>query len=104
MAAPLPPAPYGAAHLSGPLISNGLAAFTFWGWQLIIVLAAVTLPLGITSAKYAELEWPIDILIAIVWVAYAIVFLAPLPGRKVRHIMLPTGFLAPLLSLWLCFI
>ena len=52
------------------LISDGLAAFVFWGWQLVIVLAAVTLPLGLTSSKeYAELEWPIDILITIVWVA-----------------------------------
>ena len=43
------------------LFSDGLAAFTFWGWQAVIVLAAVTLPLGITTSKeYAELEWPID--------------------------------------------
>ena len=49
------------------LFSDKLAAFTFWGWQLIILLAAVTLPLGMTSGKeYAELEWPIDILIAVV--------------------------------------
>jgi len=52
-----------------------LAMFVFAGWQLVIVAAAVTLPLGYTQGKeYAELEWPIDILIAIVWVAYAIVF------------------------------
>jgi cytochrome c oxidase cbb3-type subunit 1 len=52
-----------------------LAAFTFWGWQLVIVAAAITLPLGITTSKeYAELEWPIDILITLVWVAYAVVF------------------------------
>ena len=51
-----------------PLFSDRLAAFTFWGWQLFIVAAAITLPLGLTSAKeYAELEWPIDILIALVW-------------------------------------
>jgi cytochrome c oxidase cbb3-type subunit 1 len=49
-----------------------LAAFTFWGWQLVILLAAISLPLGITQGKeYAELEWPIDLLIAVVWVAYA---------------------------------
>ena len=49
-----------------------LAEFTFWGWQLIILLAALTLPFGITTGKeYAELEWPIDLLIAVVWVAYA---------------------------------
>jgi cytochrome c oxidase cbb3-type subunit 1 len=51
------------------LISDKLAAFTFWGWQLVIVLAAITLPLGITTSKeYAELEWPIDLLITVVWV------------------------------------
>src|SRR5436190_943245 len=65
------------------LLSDKLAAFTFWGWQLIIVLAAVTLPLGMTSGKeYAELEWPIDVLIAIVWVAYAVVFLGTLVKRR----------------------
>ena len=58
------------------LFADKLAAFTFWGWQAVIVLAAITLPLGITSSKeYAELEWPIDLLIAVVWVAYAVVFL-----------------------------
>ena len=57
------------------LFAPGLAAFTFWGWQLIIVLAALSLPLGFTSGKeYAELEWPIDILITLVWVSYAVVF------------------------------
>lgn len=49
------------------LFLPGLAAFTFWGWQLVILLAAITLPLGYTQGKeYAELEWPIDILIAVV--------------------------------------
>src|SRR3972149_1081882 len=48
------------------LFSDGLAAFTFWGWQAVIVAAAITLPMGITTSKeYAELEWPIDILIAL---------------------------------------
>lgn len=57
------------------LFSDKLAAFTFWGWQAVILLAVITLPLGITSSKeYAELEWPIDVLITLVWVAYAIVF------------------------------
>src|SRR3954464_4546036 len=66
------------------LFSDGLAAFTFWGWQAIIVLAAVTLPAGLTTGKeYAELEWPIDLLIAVVWVAYAIVFLGTLVKRRV---------------------
>ncbi len=75
------------------LISDGLAAFVFWGWQLIIVLAAITLPLGITSGKeYAELEWPIDILITIVWVAYAIVFFGTVIKRKTSHIYVANWF------------
>jgi len=75
------------------LFSDGLAAFTFWGWQAVIVLAAVTLPLGITTAKeYAELEWPIDILIALVWVAFAIVFFGTLAKRKVEHIYVANWF------------
>jgi len=75
------------------LFSNGLAAFTFWGWQAIIVLAAVTLPLGITTGKeYAELEWPIDILIALVWVAYAIVFFGTIAKRKIKHIYVANWF------------
>ncbi len=58
------------------LFADALAAFTFWGWNAIIVLAALTLPLGITAGKeYAELEGPIDILITLVWVAYAVVFM-----------------------------
>ena len=57
------------------MFSDGLSAFHFWGWQAIIVAAALTLPLGFTQAKeYAELEWPIDIAIAVVWVAFAINF------------------------------
>ncbi|HRH30010.1 MAG TPA: cbb3-type cytochrome c oxidase subunit I, partial [Aquabacterium sp.] len=50
------------------LISDKLAAFTFWGWQLVILAAAISLPLGMTQGKeYAELEWPIDLLITVVW-------------------------------------
>ncbi len=76
-----------------PLFLPGLAKFTFWGWQLVIVLAAVTLPLGFTSGKeYAELEWPIDILIAVVWVAYAVVFFGTVGIRKVRHIYVANWF------------
>jgi cytochrome c oxidase cbb3-type subunit 1 len=75
------------------LFSDALASFTFWGWQLIIVLAAVTLPLGITSGKeYAELEWPIDILITLVWVAYAINFFGTVIKRKVSHIYVANWF------------
>ena len=71
----------------------GLASFVFWGWQAVIVLAAISLPLGYTSAKeYAELEWPIDILIAIVWVAYAIVFFETIRRRKVSHIYVANWF------------
>ena len=75
------------------IFSDGLAAFTFWGWQLVIVLAAVTLPLGITQGKeYAELEWPIDILITVVWVVYAIVFFGTIAKRKVTHIYVANWF------------
>jgi cytochrome c oxidase cbb3-type subunit 1 len=75
------------------LFCDKLAAFTFWGWQAVIVLAAITLPLGITSGKeYAELEWPIDILIALVWVAYAVVFFGTLWKRKVPHIYVANWF------------
>jgi cytochrome c oxidase cbb3-type subunit I len=77
------------------LFSDKLASFTFWGWQLVIVLAAVTLPLGITQGKeYAELEWPIDILITIVWVAYACVFFGTLATRKIKHIYVANWFFA----------
>ncbi|WOG29753.1 cytochrome-c oxidase, cbb3-type subunit I [Endozoicomonas sp. 8E] len=76
-----------------PLAMPGLASFTFWGWQLVIVLAAITLPMGMTSSKeYAELEWPIDILIAIVWVSYAIVFFATIMKRKAKHIYVANWF------------
>jgi cytochrome c oxidase cbb3-type subunit I len=75
------------------IFSDGLAAFTFWGWQAVIVLAAITLPLGYTSGKeYAELEWPIDILIAVVWVSYAVVFFGTLARRKVSHIYVANWF------------
>ena len=71
----------------------GLASFTFWGWQLIILSAAITLPLGITTSKeYAELEWPIDILIAVVWVSYAVVFFGTVMKRKVKHIYVANWF------------
>jgi len=75
------------------LFAERLAGFTFWGWQAVIVLAALTLPMGITTSKeYAELEWPIDILIAIVWVAYAVVFFGTLAKRKVQHIYVANWF------------
>jgi cytochrome c oxidase cbb3-type subunit 1 len=75
------------------LWSDKLAAFTFWGWQLVILSAAITLPLGITSSKeYAELEWPIDILITLVWVAYAVVFFGTLTQRRIKHIYVANWF------------
>ena len=75
------------------LISDTLASFIFWGWQLVIVLAAITLPLGLTSSKeYAELEWPIDILITIVWVAYAVIFFGTVMKRKTKHIYVANWF------------
>jgi len=77
------------------LFSDRLAAFTFWGWQSVIVLAVITLPLGITTTKeYAELEWPIDLLIAVVWVVYAIVFLGTIVKRRVSHIYVANWFFA----------
>ena len=75
------------------LFGGPLAAFTFWGWQVVIVLAAISLPLGITSGKeYAELEWPIDLLIAVIWVVYAIVFFGTIATRKVKHIYVANWF------------
>lgn len=75
------------------LMSDSLASIVFWGWQLVIVLAAISLPLGYTTTKeYAELEWPIDILIALVWVAYAVLFFGTLMKRKVSHIYVANWF------------
>jgi cytochrome c oxidase cbb3-type subunit I len=75
------------------LFSDTLASFTFWGWQLVILLAAISFPLGITQSKeYAELEWPIDILIAVVWVSYGIVFVGTLMKRKTPHIYVANWF------------
>jgi len=75
------------------LFGGPLAAFTFWGWTIVILLAAITLPLGMTSGKeYAELEWPIDLLIAVIWVAYAIVFFGTVMKRKAKHIYVANWF------------
>ena len=69
------------------------AAFVFWGWQAIIVAAAVTLPLGLGQGKeYAELIWPIDVAIAAVWVAYAVLFFGTIAVRKVKHIYVANWF------------
>ncbi|RUO36504.1 cytochrome-c oxidase, cbb3-type subunit I [Aliidiomarina sanyensis] len=75
------------------LFSDKLAAFTFWGWQAVIVAAVITLPLGITTSKeYAELEWPISILILLVWVAFIIVFFGTLAIRRTSHIYVANWF------------
>ncbi|MDX5405840.1 MAG: cytochrome-c oxidase, cbb3-type subunit I [Chromatiaceae bacterium] len=76
------------------LFAEKLAMFTFWGWQAVIVAAVITLPMGLTSSKeYAELEWPIDILITLVWVSYAIVFFGTIVKRKTSHIYVANWFL-----------
>ncbi|CEA06262.1 cbb3-type cytochrome c oxidase subunit I [Pseudomonas saudimassiliensis] len=75
------------------LCSDAMAAFVFWGWQAVILLAVITLPLGFTTTKeYAELEWPIDILITVVWVAYAMVFFGTIAKRKMKHIYVANWF------------
>jgi cytochrome c oxidase cbb3-type subunit 1 len=77
------------------LISDSLASVVFWGWQLVILAAAISLPLGYTSSKeYAELEWPIDILIAVVWVLYAILYFGTIARRKTSHIYVANWFFA----------
>ena len=75
------------------IFSPALARFTFWGWQVAMLGALITLPMGFTSTKeYAELEWPLDILVALVWVAYAIVFFGTIAKRRVRHIYVANWF------------
>ncbi|HMN21871.1 MAG TPA: cytochrome-c oxidase, cbb3-type subunit I [Ottowia sp.] len=75
------------------LFSDKLAAFTFWGWMAVIVAAVISLPMGHSTTKeYAELEWPIDILIALVWIAYAIVFFGTIARRRVKHIYVANWF------------
>ncbi|HRN59252.1 MAG TPA: cbb3-type cytochrome c oxidase subunit I, partial [Chiayiivirga sp.] len=75
------------------LISDRLASFVFWGWQAAMVGAAITLPLGITQSKeYAELEWPLDILVTVVWVAYGWLFFGTIVKRRVKHIYVANWF------------
>ncbi|MBS1120562.1 MAG: bifunctional cbb3-type cytochrome oxidase subunit [Deltaproteobacteria bacterium] len=70
-----------------------LSKFHFWGWQLIIVAAAITLPLGFTQGKeYAELEWPIDLAITIVWVAFAVNFFTMIRNRREQHLYVALWF------------
>ena len=76
-----------------PLFNKSLSWMVFWGWQLILILALITLPLGYTTSKeYAELEWPIDILIVLVWVLYAVLFFGTIAIRKVSHIFVANWF------------
>jgi cytochrome c oxidase cbb3-type subunit I/II len=79
--------------LKAPMLSPILSWIHFWGWQLIIVAAAVSLPLGITTGKeYAELEWPIDIAITLVWVVFAINFIGAIIKRRERHMYVALWF------------
>ena len=75
------------------MFSDWLSWFNFWGWQSIIVAAAVTLPLGYTTSKeYAELEWPIDIAIAVVWVAFSINLFGTIVKRREKHMYVAIWF------------
>ncbi|MBL8914490.1 MAG: cytochrome-c oxidase, cbb3-type subunit I, partial [Archangium sp.] len=75
------------------MANDVLSKIHFWGWQLIIVSAAITLPLGITTSKeYAELEWPIDIAIALIWVVFAINFFWTLAKRNEKHLYVAIWF------------
>ncbi|HWD18731.1 MAG TPA: cytochrome-c oxidase, cbb3-type subunit I [Verrucomicrobiae bacterium] len=75
------------------MFSDFLSWFNFWGWNAIIVAAAITLPLGFTSSKeYAELEWPIDIAIAVVWIGFTINLLATILKRREKHLYVAIWF------------
>jgi len=75
------------------MFSDWLSWFNFWGWQTIIVAAAVTLPLGLTTSKeYAELEWPIKIAITIVWVAFAVNLFGTIVKRREKHMYVAIWF------------
>jgi cytochrome c oxidase cbb3-type subunit I/II len=79
--------------LKARMYSNFLSNLHFWGWQLIIVAAAITLPLGYTTSKeYAELEWPIDIAIALIWVAFGINMIGTILKRRERHLYVAIWF------------
>ncbi len=79
--------------LKARMASDFLSKFNFWGWQAIIVAAAITLPLGYTSSKeYAELEWPIDIAIALVWVAFGVNMIWTILKRRERHLYVAIWF------------
>ena len=76
-----------------PMFSKLLSQINFWGWNAIIVAAAVTLPLGFTTSKeYAELEWPIDIAITLVWVAFTINLFGTILTRREKHLYVAIWF------------
>ncbi len=75
------------------LLSDSLSKLHFWGWQFIIVLAAITLPLGLSQGKeYAELEWPIDLAVVLIWVVFAINFFGTLLKRNEKHLYVAIWF------------
>ncbi len=75
------------------MFSDALSKVHFWGWQAIIVGAAITLPLGFTQSKeYAELEWPLDIAIALIWVVFAVNFFLTLRNRREKHMYVALWF------------
>ncbi len=79
--------------LKARMFSDALSRIHFWGWQAIIVAAALTLPLGFTQGKeYAELEWPIDIAIALVWIVFAVNFFGTVARRRERHLYVAIWF------------
>ncbi|PLX13007.1 MAG: cytochrome C oxidase Cbb3 [Marinilabiliales bacterium] len=79
--------------LKTPMYSKALGNIHFWGWQLIIVLAAVSLPFGLTQSKeYAELIWPIDLLVVIIWVVFGINLIWTILNRRIKHIYVAIWF------------
>jgi cytochrome c oxidase cbb3-type subunit I/II len=79
--------------LKTPMFSKALSLIHFWGWQAIIVSAAITLPLGLTTSKeYAELEWPIDVAIAVVWVIFGINMFMTIAKRREKHLYVAIWF------------
>ncbi|ETN95076.1 cytochrome-c oxidase, cbb3-type subunit I [Zhouia amylolytica] len=79
--------------LKARMFSDFLSNLNFWGWQLIIVAAAISLPLGYTTSKeYAELEWPIDIAIALIWVAFGVNMIGTILRRRQRHLYVAIWF------------
>jgi len=74
--------------LKARMFSDALSKIHFWGWQLLIVSAVITLPLGITTShEYAELEWPIDIFLTLIWVVFGINMFGTIIKRRERHVI-----------------